>query len=79
MCLKLSEKNKNGGENESFEDYSGLLQVLRLKTLEGELEQTEDDNLKKLRPQRNRNYMTGKRFYMVFINFENSREWKKKY
>jgi len=33
--------------------------VLRMKVLEGELQQTEDENLKRLRPQRNKNYMTG--------------------
>eukprot|EP00111_Clytia_hemisphaerica_P016524 TCONS_00048996-protein len=45
-------------DDKTFDDYSGLMQLLRYKTLEGELEQTEDDNLKRLRPQRNRNYMT---------------------
>ena len=56
----LKEKNeKEEEEDGEFLHYSGLVQVLRMKVLEGELQQTEDENLKRLRPQRNRNYMTG--------------------
>ena len=47
------------GMNEAqFANYSQLMQVIRFKTLKGELEHTDDDNLKRLRPKKIKNYRT---------------------
>ena len=40
-------------------DESSLIRILKFKTLKAELEEIHDDNLKMLRPKRNKNYTTG--------------------
>jgi len=47
-----------GMNEEDFLSYSVIMQLLRFKTLQGEIQQTDDENLKLLRPQKKTNYMT---------------------